>query len=149
METEIIKSSKYSIELKQSTKKEWYIGSIKINSDNKEELKDALDDAVDLATKKLNFLDNPSKIKDNSKDKEDVESMDEGLFTELRMVRQRFATFESVPAFVIFHDSTLKEMTKIKPITKEGFVNVKGSSENKYEKYGEEFIRAIKNHLHT
>ena len=145
-----MKSSKYSVEIKQSSKRQWYIGSIKINSDNKEELKEALDDAVDIAMKKLNFIDRHTKREDNSEDEEDEEDdepVDEGLFTELRMVRQRIANLENVPAYVIFHDSALKDITKLKPVTKEEFINVKGSSENKYEKYGKDFISVIKKHM--
>jgi len=147
MDIPIIKSSKYCVEIKQSSKRKWYIGSIKINSDNKDELKEALDDAIDISIKKLNFIDKHTKKEEKSESHEDEEPIDEGLFTELRMARQRIASMENVPAYVIFHDSTLKEMTKFKPITKEEFVNIKGSSENKYEKYGEDFISIIKKHV--
>ncbi|MBI5072722.1 HRDC domain-containing protein [Candidatus Woesearchaeota archaeon] len=147
MESEIIKSSKYSVEIKQSLKRRWYIGSIKINSEKKEELKEALDDAMDIALKKLSFIDQYTKREVGSQDEKDNKPIDEGLFIELRMVRQRIAGVENIPAYVIFHDSTLREMTKSKPITKEEFVNIKGSSENKYEKYGGDFINVIKKYI--
>ena len=49
-------SSKYHIEIKQSRKGKWYIGSIKINADNKDEFKNLLDEVVGMALNKLNFI---------------------------------------------------------------------------------------------
>lgn len=70
-------------------------------------------------------------------------SMDDPLFEELRGVRKRIAEEERVPPFVIFSDSTLKDMCAKLPKTKEMFLQISGVGENKLQKYGEIFIETI------
>ncbi len=55
------------------------------------------------------------------------ENYDEELFEELREYRYRLAQQKGVaPPFIIFHDSTLKEMATYFPQDKEQFLNIKG-----------------------
>ena len=51
---------------------------------------------------------------------------------------------KSVPAFVIFSDATLIDMSRRKPTTKDGFPEVSGVGEVKYKRYGEAFMEAIR-----
>lgn len=56
-----IKIDKYSIEIKQSSKGNWYVGSIRVNSNNKEELKEALEQACNIAIERLDYINDPNK----------------------------------------------------------------------------------------
>ncbi len=65
------------------------------------------------------------------------------LFEKLRKIRVTIAKDESVPPFMIFHDSTLNDMCEKLPTTKTEFLNVSGVGKVKMEKYGDTFIKAI------
>lgn len=75
------------------------------------------------------------------------ENYDEELFEELREYRYRLAQQKGVAPFIIFHDSTLKEMATYFPQDKEQFLNIKGVGIKKYENYGEYFINIIKDYV--
>jgi ATP-dependent DNA helicase RecQ len=68
---------------------------------------------------------------------------DDALFEELRALRRQIADREGVPAYVIFHDATLREMAALRPVTSVQLLEVGGVGERKLEKYGEEFLAAI------
>ncbi|MBT2758622.1 DNA helicase RecQ [Mesobacillus foraminis] len=70
-------------------------------------------------------------------------SNDDPLFEELRQLRKSVAEAEKVPPFVIFSDSSLKDMCAKLPQDNEEFLGVSGVGANKLEKYGEVFIKAI------
>ena len=67
-------------------------------------------------------------------------SPNEALYEELRELRKELAALEKVPAYIIFHDKTLKEISATKPKTKEALLSVQGISEVKFEKYGEALL---------
>jgi ATP-dependent DNA helicase RecQ len=71
-------------------------------------------------------------------------SKEDPLFEELRGVRKRIADSEKVPPFVIFSDAALKDMCVKVPKTSEAFLQVSGVGQNKLQKYGEEFLAAIR-----
>lgn len=66
------------------------------------------------------------------------------LFERLRFLRKDLATQENVPPFVIFADSTLKEMCRHYPVTKDALLQIKGVGQTKFTKYGEPFIHVIR-----
>ncbi|KIY23225.1 DNA helicase RecQ [Mesobacillus subterraneus] len=70
-------------------------------------------------------------------------SNDDPLFEELRELRREIASAEKVPPFVIFSDSSLKDMCLKLPLTNADFLNVAGVGEHKLQKYGEPFIQRI------
>ena len=49
----------------------------------------------------------------------------------------------SVPAYVIFQDSTIREMCRNRPVTDSEFLNISGVGEMKKRKYGKEFMEEI------
>ncbi|MDO9056228.1 MAG: DNA helicase RecQ [Sulfuricurvum sp.] len=61
-------------------------------------------------------------------------------FEVLRGVRSHLAHEEKVPAYVIFSDKTLLEMSQKLPETKEGMLAISGIGIVKYDKYGEQFL---------
>lgn len=69
---------------------------------------------------------------------------DDPLFEELRELRRKIATDENVPPFVIFSDAALKDMCVKLPRTNEEFLRVSGVGEHKLQKYGLDFIQAIR-----
>ncbi len=74
---------------------------------------------------------------------EDLTPSDEKLFLHLKDLRKSIADHAHVPPYVIFHDKSLREMARLKPITNESFRAIVGVGEHKLEKYGPEFITAI------
>jgi len=69
--------------------------------------------------------------------------MDSGLFEILRVLRKNIADAESMPPYIIFHDSSLKAMATYFPRNISDFYNISGVGENKLEKYGEMFLEEI------
>lgn len=66
------------------------------------------------------------------------------LFEILRGLRTQIAKEEAKPPYIICSDKTLTDMCIKMPFTKEEMLNVNGIGENKYEKYGERFMKLIK-----
>ncbi|MBQ9279544.1 MAG: DNA helicase RecQ [Clostridia bacterium] len=74
-------------------------------------------------------------------------NVDKTLFEQLRKLRMELAIQNNVPPFIIFADTTLKEMSAYYPVSKESMLAIKGVGEAKFEKYGETFIQAISEYL--
>jgi len=68
---------------------------------------------------------------------------DVNLYEELAQLRKKFSKELEVPAFVIFGDRTLIEMTKIYPTTREAFLMINGVGPAKWEKFGQAFLDLI------
>lgn len=69
---------------------------------------------------------------------------DTELFALLKELRKKIAYVQGVPAYVVFSDATLLEMSKIQPETAEEFLTVSGVGSVKAERYGEKFVSLIK-----
>ncbi|MDY6984418.1 MAG: HRDC domain-containing protein, partial [Pseudomonadota bacterium] len=65
------------------------------------------------------------------------------LFEALRACRQKLAEEQKVPPYVIFHNTTLEDMCRIRPRTLDEFALVSGVGERKKEKYGPAFLAAL------
>ena len=65
------------------------------------------------------------------------------LFEQLRKLRKQIADEQSVPPYVIFHDSTLKLMAQVQPETLEQFGLLSGVGNRKLTQYGERFLAEI------
>jgi ATP-dependent DNA helicase RecQ len=68
------------------------------------------------------------------------------LFDALRSVRTAFATSENVPPYVVFSDATLVEMSTYLPQSDWELRKISGVGDLKFEKYGADFLRAIKDY---
>ncbi len=66
-----------------------------------------------------------------------------GLFERLRAWRGATAKEQGVPAYVIFHDSTLREIAATRPSSLAGLGAVSGVGENKLAKYGQQVLDTI------
>src|SRR5690606_27360701 len=69
---------------------------------------------------------------------------DSPLFEALRARRRELARAANVPPYVIFHDSTLREMAELKPTTREALSRVSGVGAAKLERYGADFVEVIR-----
>jgi ATP-dependent DNA helicase RecQ len=67
------------------------------------------------------------------------------LFEALRAKRREIAKERGVPPYVIFHDSTLREMAGLHPTTLAGLAQVSGVGEAKRENYGDAFLEVLRN----
>jgi ATP-dependent DNA helicase RecQ len=68
----------------------------------------------------------------------------ENLMQRLRSLRKQLADEQSVPPYVIFHDSTLKLMAQVQPQTLVEFGKLSGVGSHKLAQYGEKFLAEIK-----
>lgn len=82
----------------------------------------------------------PPEILETSVDK-NTES--EELFAQLRQLRKQIADEQSVPPYVVFHDSTLRLMSQRKPQTLIDFGKISGVGDHKRIQYGPRFIAQI------
>ncbi len=74
---------------------------------------------------------------------------DEGLFDELRALRRRLADEQSVPAFVVFSDATLKAMAAARPTDRQAMLRVSGVGPAKLERYGEAFLVVVRGYAQS
>lgn len=68
---------------------------------------------------------------------------DQFLFDSLRVLRKAIADREQVPPYLVFSDSTLREMCEVLPLNAAAMRKVKGVGEMKLERYGAAFLRTI------
>ncbi|MET2059892.1 DNA helicase RecQ [Enterococcus faecium] len=81
----------------------------------------------------------PKKVQQLSDEETDT------LFEVLRELRTDLASEAGVPPYVVFSDSTLKEMSRIRPSSRLEMLQIKGVGQSKLDKYGEVFLSRIKN----
>ncbi|GAA0726236.1 DNA helicase RecQ [Clostridium malenominatum] len=65
------------------------------------------------------------------------------LFEVLKELRKEIASQEGVPPYVVFHDSTLKEMSSKFPKTKEEMLDISGVGAVKFQRYGDLFLNKV------
>jgi ATP-dependent DNA helicase RecQ len=96
--------------------------------------------AVKSTGKKTTRVQRGQKMRGIYSDMEDIR-MD--LWEELRSLRAQIARQHSLPAYVVFHDSTLKEIARRLPDSLEEMGNISGIGQKKLYMYGEKFIEVI------
>ncbi len=72
-----------------------------------------------------------------------LEGVDSGLFDSLRALRQKIARERDVPPYIIFGDSTLRELAVLRPTIKAGFAEIRGVGDKKFADFGSTFMEAI------
>ena len=65
------------------------------------------------------------------------------IFDALRETRRRLAAEAGVPPYVIFHDSTLRQIAERKPKSLNELSDVEGVGAIKLERYGEAMLAAL------
>jgi ATP-dependent DNA helicase RecQ len=66
------------------------------------------------------------------------------LFEALRTKRREIAKERGVPPYVVFHDSTLREMAGLHPTTMDGLAQVSGVGQAKRDAYGDAFLEVLR-----
>jgi len=93
----------------------------------------------------------PAKTKAKAKQKaaaarQDLGPQDLPLFEALRALRLRLAQEQGVPPYVIFHDSTLRDLARLRPDSPEAMGGISGVGERKLVQYGQAFVDEILAH---
>ena len=94
-------------------------------------------------TLQLRKMEKEEKLVSNKKDKSSVRPQDEALWDALRALRMSLAEKAGVPPYVIFHDSTLQEMLKVRPVNVNDMSRITGVGEKKLERFGKLFVNEI------
>jgi ATP-dependent DNA helicase RecQ len=71
-------------------------------------------------------------------------TIDSDLFDVLREVRMKIARTRGVPPYVIFHDTTLREMAERRPRTFDDLHDIRGVGAKKAADFGDAFLDAIR-----
>ncbi len=66
------------------------------------------------------------------------------IFERLRQWRAEAARLHNVPAYVIFHDATMREISRMQPVTLDELRAISGIGEKKLETYGRDIIVLIR-----
>lgn len=74
---------------------------------------------------------------------QDMSGLDIELFQRLKALRKELAHERGVPAFVIFSDRTLQEISAVKPTTLEELASVNGVGPKKLQDLGELFLETV------
>ena len=114
---------------------------LQITADGLALLKDA-GAAPDLSLARLKRPDRRSQ-KRARVETEGWDGVDRDLFEELRVLRMEIARRRRVPPYVIFHDTTLREIARSKPKTKEELRHVYGVGDRKAEDLGDLVLATV------
>ncbi len=71
----------------------------------------------------------------------------EQLFGQLVALRKKISSEVKTPPFIIFHDSTLRDMCRKLPLDLETMGTVSGVGEAKLAKFGARFVQVIQDYL--
>jgi ATP-dependent DNA helicase RecQ len=74
----------------------------------------------------------------------DLSTEDNDLFQLLRRWRSDTAKEQAVPAYVILHDKTLRELAEVRPVSHGLLASITGMGSAKIEHYGEEILALIR-----
>jgi ATP-dependent DNA helicase RecQ len=69
--------------------------------------------------------------------------VDDDLVTRLRSWRLERSQEDAVPAYVVLHDATLRELASIRPQTRDELAGVKGFGPVKVERYGDALLAVL------
>lgn len=84
------------------------------------------------------------KVAKKEKSSPSTTSVDNALSKELKAFRKELAAKNRVPAYVIFNDATLKDLTQKLPKSLPELYDIHGLGETKIKRFGEELLQLIK-----
>jgi len=82
-------------------------------------------------------------VRSEKSKKSPVRPQDMPLWEALRGLRTQLAEDSGVPPYVIFHDATLQEMVKKRPLTAADMRYISGVGDQKIKRYGTQFLAEI------
>lgn len=88
----------------------------------------------------------PREARSTRRASSDAAPYDKELFERLRMVRRRMAERRGLPAYMILHDSALREMARRYPRSIEELTEIARVGSRRASQFGEEFLKVIAEH---
>ncbi|KMS54602.1 DNA helicase RecQ [Sphingobium cupriresistens] len=85
--------------------------------------------------------------KRNARNGAEANPVGDPLFDALRACRRELAQESGVPPYVIFHDSTLREMAEQRPSSIRAMSRISGIGQKKLDAWGDAFLSAIRPYL--
>ena len=79
--------------------------------------------------------------------KSQQKSYDRVLFAKLRELRKIIADSEDIAPFIVFNDATLSELARVLPQNSKQMLAISGIGDVKLSRYGQPFLRLIKQHI--
>ena len=76
-------------------------------------------------------------------DAADVAGVDESAYEALRTWRREVSKQHGVPAYTVFHDSTLRELARVRPQSLGELRSISGVGATKLERYGAELLKIL------
>jgi len=76
----------------------------------------------------------------------ELEPAEQALFETLRVLRRTIAGELGVPPYVVFADTTLDELARVRPSTQAAMLDVRGVGQKKLATFGQQFLAAIAAH---
>ena len=98
-----------------------------------------------LEIKALGVLKNEAKVFQKIK-RHRPKPTDDGLFEILRRLRKEISQQAQVPPYVVFPDSTLREMSQYLPLDHTALLAINGVGETKLQKYGDQFLEVLRDY---
>lgn len=102
---------------------------------------------VKLTRKAVPVLKSQEKVYRKVRKRKEAAAPDSHLFEKLRTLRKEISQRENLPPYVIFHDSTLREMAEVCPTDQASMLTIKGMGETKFTRYGHLFLELIQNYV--
>jgi ATP-dependent DNA helicase RecQ len=84
-----------------------------------------------------------TKVVKSRVEQESWENVDHDLFESLRNLRRELATERGVPAYILFSDTTLRDMALIRPGSAAALLSIRGVGERKLADLGQRFLDHI------
>ena len=109
-----------------------------------------LSDGADWQSETVHLREEPARIRGarggerRSESTLHVEAGDRTLFDALRGWRAQLAREQNVPAYVIFHDRTLRDIAQLRPASLGELARVGGIGGSKLGRYGESVLEVIR-----
>jgi ATP-dependent DNA helicase RecQ len=73
----------------------------------------------------------------------DLAGVDESIYEALRAWRREVSREHGVPAYTVFHDSTLRELARVRPKSLSELRSISGIGATKLERYGEALLETL------
>lgn len=102
---------------------------------------------VKIHPKAVPVLKGECKVWQRIQKKQEQHKEDESLFELLRALRKEISAAENVPPYVVFPDSTLREMCAYLPADRTAMLAIKGVGEVKFNNYGHRFLEVIDGYI--
>ena len=100
-----------------------------------------------LTPKSLEVLKNKVQVFMKLEKVEEKITIDNELLELLKNLRKNISVREGLPPYIVFHDSTLKEISEKLPVNKEQLLSIKGCGEKKVSLYGDVVCQLVLDYM--